>query len=52
MTTLNLKSVTSAFCALAVTAFLSFSFADSFNQVYGTRSANSGFFAAVSALVR
>jgi hypothetical protein len=52
MTILNLKSLTSAFCALAVTAFLSFSLADSFNQVYGTRHASSGFVAAVSALVR
>jgi hypothetical protein len=52
MTILNLKSVTSAVCALAVTAFLSWSFADSFNQVYGTRGADAGLFAAVSALVR
>jgi hypothetical protein len=52
MTTLNLKSVTSAVCALALTAVLSFCFTDSFNQVYGARGANSGFLAAVSALVR
>jgi len=52
MTTLNLKSLTSAFCALALTALLSIGLTDSFNQVYGARSANSGFFAAVTALVR
>ena len=52
MTTLNLKSVTSAFGALALTILLSVCFTDSFNQVYGARGANSGFLAVVTALVR
>jgi hypothetical protein len=52
MTTLNLKSLTSAVCALALTALLSVSMTDSFDQVYGARGANSGFLAAVTALVR
>jgi hypothetical protein len=52
MTTLNLKSLTSACCALALTALLSWSFTISFNQVYGARNQNSGFLAAVIALVR
>ena len=52
MTTLNLKSVTSAFCALVLTAMLSFAVTDSFNQVYGARSSNGGLFAAITALVR
>jgi hypothetical protein len=52
MTTLNFKSLTSAFCALALTALLSWSFVGSFNQVYGARSTNSGFLAAITALVR
>ncbi|MEO8062699.1 MAG: hypothetical protein ABI821_08110 [Pseudomonadota bacterium] len=52
MSTLNLKSVTSAVCALTLTAVLSFFVTHSFNQLYGARGANSGFFAAVTALVR
>ena len=52
MTTLTLKSLTSALCALTLTAVLSLCFTDSFNQVYGARSTNSGFLAAITALVR
>ena len=52
MTILNLKSVTSAFCALAVTLVLSLAFADSSNYVPAQRSGHSGFVAAISALVR
>jgi hypothetical protein len=52
MMTLNFKSVTSAFLALALTALLSVCVTDSFNQVYGARSSNSGFLAAITALVR
>lgn len=52
MNALNLKSVTSAVCALAVTALLSVFVTDSFNQVYGARSSNGGLFATITALVR
>jgi hypothetical protein len=52
MTTLNLKSVTSALGALALTALLSVSLTNSFNQVYGARGSNGGLFATITALVR
>ena len=52
MKTLNLKSVTSAFAALAVTMLLTLTVADASNYAPVHRDGHSGFLAAISALVR
>jgi len=52
MTILNYKAVASAFAALALTMALSWTFVDATNLARVQRNANSGFVAAVSALVR
>jgi hypothetical protein len=52
MSNLNLKSVASAFGALALTMFLSWAFADASNYAPVKRDTHSGFVAAISALVR
>ena len=52
MTTLNLKSVASAFAALALTMCLSLAVADTSNYVPVQHGAHSGFVAAIVALVR
>ena len=52
MTTLNLKSVASAFGALALTMVLSLAVADTSNYVPAKQSAHTGFVAAIVALVR
>jgi hypothetical protein len=52
MLTLNLKALTSAVAALAVTVFLSWTFVDATSVARVHRDGNTGFLAAVSALVR
>jgi hypothetical protein len=52
MMTLNLKALTSAVAALAVTVFLSWTFVDATSVARVHRDGSTGFLAAVSALVR
>ena len=52
MMTLNLKTVASAFAALALTLALSWTFVDSTSLARVQRDGNTSFVAAVSALVR
>ncbi len=52
MKTLNLKAITSAFAALAVTLVLSWSFVDATSVARVHREGTVAFMAAVSALVR
>jgi hypothetical protein len=52
MMTLNLKSVTSAFAALAVTFVLSWTFVDATTLAHMHQEGSGAFLAVVSALVR
>lgn len=52
MIALNLKSISSAFAALALTAVLSWAFVAGTNLELAKRDSSFGFVAAVSALVR
>ena len=52
MTTLNLKAVASAFGALALTVFLSWTVSDASNYVPVKHNAQSSFVASIVALVR